>query len=652
MRIPKWQTMVSASPGFQYRAQLRAQPGEARPVLGETYLQNPRAGFDDINLAVAAAGSGKYLASAVSKGLQDIGNTLATLEAEDQLTNMSSEFQLEIGSQLSDLTEQKISEPTVDWFNGKPQPGLLPAYKNSLTTFTTWINNRRDYYAKKMTNGVARRAFLKGSSNDVAQAIAQAASVNRKQQIRWMQGNLYRTAENLQNPDDLDALYKSPLANTIVTAQQLKTLIEGRKNRLAMDDAARRLLTANHEVTGSIEQLEQFRRGLVDGMDYQEGARATDPDAPIGEREYTYNLNPYHKLYSPAQLLELDTKAARMIKAREDADDLRLEQNFSDAIVGIHDNPYAPEYNRDALHAKVESGDLDPKDLPALLTARKNAIALKGVTVESNPRLSTEILTNISDPEYTVAFIQSHPQLSEANKRTLIAAKQVYEREAVDWKSADNPDGHWGAEAVSWLQKAYNHVPGMFAIGPPGSKTAQNEDNYNRALVALEVMVEGWRQTGLWAEPTEAGKKAYTNKEILRKAYDYAFSEFKRLKIDTRVNALEETNIASRPIQHEGTIEQYEEWKGYAIDAGRRINDGSPLTYEGLLSMPPGKTRDDLAIKFQGYGWTFHEGFVGEETDLQALIREADERGDGVEATFIKLFPSVFGPGAFAEGWF
>ena len=629
MRIPKWQTMVSASPGFQYRAQLRAQPGEARPVLGETYLQNPRAGFDDINLAVAAAGSGKYLASAVSKGLQDIGNTLATLEAEDQLTNMSSEFQLEIGSQLSDLTEQKISEPTVDWFNGKPQPGLLPAYKNSLTTFTTWINNRRDYYAKKMTNGVARRAFLKGSSNDVAQAIAQAASVNRKQQIRWMQGNLYRTAENLQNPDDLDALYKSPLANTIVTAQQLKTLIEGRKNRLAMDDAARRLLTANHEVTGSIEQLEQFRRGLVDGMDYQEGARATDPDAPIGEREYTYNPNPYHKLYSPAQLLELDTKAARMIKAREDADDLRLEQNFSDAIVGIHDNPYAPEYNRDALHAKVESGDLDPKDLPALLTARKNAIALKGVTVESNPKLLTEILSNISDPEHTVAFITQHPQLSEGNKQTLNAARQEYNRTSADWMSADNPDGHLGNRAVYWLGKAYNYTPGMFQIGAPGRQNAQNEDDFARALAELQNMVVGWREAGI------------PNKQILKNAFDYAFGEFKKLKIDTRVSAVTDPDITSRPVQHEGTQEQYEAWKVWAIDNKRYSPDGkSAMTWAMLMTMPPGATRDTVAQGFLEHGWVLPDGFHGQLNDIQQRIADAQARGQFTKQWILENVPS------------
>jgi len=629
MRIPKWQTMVSASPGFQYRAQLRAQPGEARPVLGETYLQNPRAGFDDINLAVAAAGSGKYLASAVSKGLQDIGNTLATLEAEDQLTNMSSEFQLEIGSQLSDLTEQKISEPTVDWFNGKPQPGLLPAYKNSLTTFTTWINNRRDYYAKKMTNGVARRAFLKGSSNDVAQAIAQAASVNRKQQIRWMQGNLYRTAENLQNPDDLDALYKSPLANTIVTAQQLKTLIEGRKNRLAMDDAARRLLTANHEVTGSIEQLEQFRRGLVDGMDYQEGARATDPDAPIGEREYTYNPNPYHKLYSPAQLLELDTKAARMIKAREDADDLRLEQNFSDAIVGIHDNPYAPEYNRDALHAKVESGDLDPKDLPALLTARKNAIALKGVTVESNPKLLTEILSNISDPEHTVAFITQHPQLSEGNKQTLNAARQEYNRTSADWMSADNPDGHLGNRAVYWLGKAYNYTPGMFQIGAPGRQNAQNEDDFARALAELQNMVVGWREEGI------------PNKQILKNAFDYAFGEFKKLKIDTRVSAVTDPDITSRPVQHEGTQEQYEAWKVWAIDNKRYSPDGkSAMTWAMLMTMPPGATRDTVAQGFLEHGWVLPDGFHGQLNDIQQRIADAQARGQFTKQWILENVPS------------
>ena len=629
MRIPKWQTMVSASPGFQYRAQLRAQPGEARPVLGETYLQNPRAGFDDINLAVAAAGSGKYLASAVSKGLQDIGNTLATLEAEDQLTNMSSEFQLEIGSQLSDLTEQKISEPTVDWFNGKPQPGLLPAYKNSLTTFTTWINNRRDYYAKKMTNGVARRAFLKGSSNDVAQAIAQAASVNRKQQIRWMQGNLYRTAENLQNPDDLDALYKSPLANTIVTAQQLKTLIEGRKNRLAMDDAARRLLTANHEVTGSIEQLEQFRRGLVDGMDYQEGARATDPDAPIGEREYTYNPNPYHKLYSPAQLLELDTKAARMIKAREDADDLRLEQNFSDAIVGIWDNPYAPEYNRDALHAKVESGDLDPKDLPALLTARKNAIALKGVTVESNPKLLTEILSNISDPEHTVAFITQHPQLSEGNKQTLNAARQEYDRTSVDWMSADNPDGHLGNRAVYWLGKAYNYTPGMFQIGAPGRQNAQNEDDFARALAELQNMVVGWREAGI------------PNKQILKNAFDYAFGEFKKLKIDTRVSAVTDPDITSRPVQHEGTQEQYEAWKVWAIDNKRYSPDGkSAMTWAMLMTMPPGATRDTVAEGFAHHGWVLPDGFHGQLNDIQQRIADAQARGQFTKQWILENVPS------------
>ena len=628
MRIPKWQTMVSASPGFQYRAQLRAQPGEARPVLGETYLQNPRAGFDDINLAVAAAGSGKYLASAVSKGLQDIGNTLATLEAEDQLTNMSSEFQLEIGSQLSDLTEQKISEPTVDWFNGKPQPGLLPAYKNSLTTFTTWINNRRDYYAKKMTNGVARRAFLKGSSNDVAQAIAQAASVNRKQQIRWMQGNLYRTAENLQNPDDLDALYKSPLANTIVTAQQLKTLIEGRKNRLAMDDAARRLLTANHEVTGSIEQLEQFRRGLVDGMDYQEGARATDPDAPIGEREYTYNPNPYHKLYSPAQLLELDTKAARMIKAREDADDLRLEQNFSDAIVGIHDNPYAPEYNRDALHAKVESGDLDPKDLPALLTARKNAIALKGVTVESNPKLLTEILSNISDPEHTVAFITQHPQLSEGNKQTLNAARQEYNRTSVDWMSADNPDGHLGNRAVYWLGKAYNYTPGMFQIGAPGRQNAQNEDDFARALAELQNMVVGWREAGI------------PNKQILKNAFDHAFGEFKKLKIDTKVSAVTDPDTPSRPVQHEGTQEQYEAWKVWAIDNKRYSPDGkSAMTWAMLMTMPPGATRDTVAQGFLEHGWVLPDGFHGQLNDIDQRIKDAKEQGRWGKAWILENVP-------------
>ena len=592
MRIPKWQTMVSASPGFQYRAQLRAQPGERRPVLGETYLRDPRAGQRDMNLEVAAAGRGKYLASAISKGVQDIGETLVKLEAEDQLSSTASSFELEIGSQLNVIMEQKISEPVVDWFNGKPQPGLLPAYKDSLTLFTTWINGRRDYLASKMSNRVARTAFLKGSANDVAQAITQAASINRKQQIRWMQGNLYRTAENLQSPDKLDLLYKSPLANTIVTAQQLKALIDGRKHRLAMDHYATRTFEAN-----SLAEVHLLSEELETGRDPESGYVVKQLD---GTEEMEYDQNEHWENLTPQDRLmfegKLDTKAA----AIKQVDDAKREQKFDVTVAELYKDPDNPNHNIDVWNTWLISGDIDEKHIPKLISHLKAAKQIQAVGTVQDYELANNILANIENPLYDIPYILSQG-LEATQEAILIRAKMEHLQGAGVWWSQSNPDGTDGFVAWERLKDAFGYRP-LFMEMVPGEERARIQKEYAIASNKLLDLVRGWQS-----------EEGITGKQVLEKALEHATTIFNdQMGLNEKVGSVGVgEQLKPLPVGFTGNHMQFKVYEQWA--ANTRDDKGKTPTYDFVMKMQPGPLRDAYAKKLKEFGWPIKDEFIGEK---------------------------------------
>ena len=603
MRIPKWQTMVSASPGFQYRAQLRSQPGERRPVLGETYLRDPRAGQRNMNLEVAAAGRGKYLASAISKGGQEIGATLLKLEAEDQLTSTASGFTTEIGVQLNDLMGQDLAEKKVDWYNGTAQPGLLPAYKGSLTKFTTWVNGRRDWLASQMSNSVARTAFLKGSSSEVAQAITQAASINRKQQIRWMQGNFIRTTESLSNLDNLDKMYESPLANTIFTAQQLEGIINGRKHAISLDHYATRTLEANtlHDVGVLSEELET-------GDDPESGHLVKQWD---GTEEMEYAKNEYWKNLTPQDRLMLESKLDTKAAAIKQVDDAKREQKFDVTVAELYKDPDNPSHNIDVWNTWLISGDIDEKHIPKLISHLKAAKQIQAVGTVQDYELANNILANIENPLYDIPHILSQG-LEASQEAILIRAKMEHLQGAGVWWSQSNPDGTDGYVAWERLKDAFGYRP-LFMEMVPGEERARIQKEYAIASNKLLDLVRGWQS-----------EEGITGKEVLEKALEHATTIFNdQMGLNEKVGGVGVgEQLKPLPVGFTGNHMQFKVYEQWA--ANTRDDKGKTPTYDFVMKHAPGPLRDAYAKKLEEFGWTIPEGFIGETLPN---ILDSDEPG-------------------------
>ena len=588
------------------------QGAYSRPIERNTYLRpGPpmrRASLKDANkylknlpLEVAAAGAGTKIAAAVGTGLTQIGETLAKAEAETELLTHTTAFETEVNTQLSDLQSKPIAEEKVDWFHGNPESYLVGTGKDSLATVNKWFIDRRDQYAKRFSNKLARDAFLRQSATTVSGAQTKAAAISRKQRINFLQGALLAEIEKEWSYSRVDKLTESPLARLLFTGPQLNNYRVNRKRAIAVHEQSVAIVSAE-----DVDALEQLEESLEDGTDRQ--SIHFNPDNP--KEAPIYDRIPGWEYLTGQDILNLQSKINSKIDRINKEEKIEKDTHFNDRVASLYRHPYDPDNSHSTWVEDVKNGKLDGKHLKGLEEHRNYAIQIQQTDRTVDYDTANQVLADIKNPNYTQAYILSL-NLVESQERLLLTARKTYESGTPMWWESNNPDGIQGYYAAERLKRAFGYEPALLEL-VSGEKRAEITKEYSIARTQLEDKIMAWRADGK------------TNREVLALALEEANIVFNnRMGLNENADSAKSgTQTKAFPVQFKGEPHQYSVYEQWSKD--NRAKDGSQLTYDYIINMPFGPQRDQYLNSLIGFGFEVPETEVGRTKvdDINDLIEE------------------------------
>jgi len=557
--------------------------------------------------------------TALVSGAQQIAETFAKADAEEQLTTANLNLRTEVEQMLANMKAMPIAreQSEIDGYTGQVNSTWQPVHKTSYKSFNASLIHARDRIAKGMSR-VSRDAFLKGSVNYIAQAQAEAASVNRKQHIKYLQGRVYDQFEAAQTDGQIEEIKNSPHAQLAFDPMELSKMAQKRHEALAVDYFATEIIKADSE-----NQLEMVRDRLEGTDDSQVGDDGVYIQTPDQVRAYAH----LEHLDGEAKM-ELLGKIEQRMEAFEKADEERLENNFKDLVDQIYANNGDPElFNSEVYAQKIADDDIAEDALKKLEDHQKRAIKMSGTVIESDPELENKILGDISNDDYSVENLQAMP-LEQGFKQRMIEERRKYDRTSIIWWDKSNPDGIKGHLAKEILEDAFIPSP-QFLEFMPGQARANMMKRMNAAMIELIEYADELQQSDI------------PNKEVLDKIYDrakeLADKELNRTTVSNNVKGVGNTH----PQAFGGTEDQWADFTNWQVGNLKLGPDGNKKpTYDFVESMKPGPQRDALATKFAEFGWEFKAGFIGERQSPEELQEEIEAAG-GADNWILKEMKKV-----------
>ena len=609
MQIPKFKHTVSPSMSGAYSTtQQQSQPDMRQAVQRNPskYLSDPRAGQRNMQLEVQAVLDQAKPITAMATGMAQIGETFAKADAEEQLTTANLNLRTEVEQMLANMKAMPVAreQSEIDGYTGQVHTSLQPVHKTSYQSFNASLLNARDRLSKGMSR-VARDAFLKGSVAYIAQAQAEAASVNRKQHIKYLQGRVYDQFEAAQTDGQIEEIKNSPHAQLAFDPMDLSKMAQKRHEALAVDYFATQIMSSESE-----NQLETVRQRL----EGQLGSETGEDGTWIPTRDQARATGHLEHMDGKARM-ELLGKIEEKMEAFEKEDEERLENNFKDLVDEIYANNGDPEkFNADLYAQMIADDEIAEDKIKALKDHQTTAIQAKGTVVASDPELENKILGDISNDDYSVENLQAMA-LEQGFKQKMIEERRKYDRTSIIWWDKNNPDGIKGHVAKQILTDAFIPSP-QFLEFMPGQARANMMKRMNAAMITLYEYADELQQSDI------------PNKEVLDKIYDrakeLATDELNRTTISKTIEGVGNTY----PQAFGGTEDQWADFTNWQVGNLKLGPDGNKKpTFDFVESMKPGPQRDQLATKFAEFGWEFKAGFIGERQSPEKLQEEIEAAG-------------------------
>jgi hypothetical protein len=468
-----------------------------QPVLRRVnnYLRDPKAGQRDINLEVAAAGRGKYLANAVSKGMMQLGETLAQAEAQALATDALMDIKTELAvaewnaKGLSLTRTQSFTDPS----SGTIKTREIPTHKDLVPTYDRATKGIIESAANRLPLAVRNQFRAQALSLGAASRV-RVANIAIQKQIEYGRGVIHASLQKATRPEVVEEIINSAQAQLYFKATALDTMYKEKMNGLAVRDYATEIMLAANSGPAARGELQLLKARVQNGLirvpltnSLGEILYTTNEDGKTVAR-MTDGIDPLHEFLTGEQLLQLHRKIeaieVAMDKKVRDTQEKEINHvlnditatrgdlhNASDAILKRYaaygyggmkkdGTSFTPPTNwEDIIRNMTREGSfsiLEASDITALM-ARVKA-AREGDIVD--PEQYSEILDHLE--EYADKEgrdrIRRTAGLSESWIRDLEEKSRKMERAGENWWESKNPFGPEGYIAIRRLKEHFRIV--------------------------------------------------------------------------------------------------------------------------------------------------------------------------------------------------
>lgn len=563
--------------------QQRSQPAmrSAPQYNVNKFLSDPSAGRRNMQLEVQAVlDQAKPINALVSGGVK-IAETLAQADAEEQLTTANLNLRTEVESILADMKAMPIARQSseINALTGQVSTTLQPVHETSYKSYSAALTDARDRIAKGM-NRVARDAFLKGSVNYIAQAQAEAASVNRKQHIKYLQGKGYQAIEGAPTLNYLEQLGQLQWMQLAFDPKDLAKMLNDKARNLAVDHYGYRVQEIAETAPHATRALHEIRRELRDGgASVEQQLNVDDDQVP--------KINPYFRFLENEDRSKLFSAIQSKIDQIEKNAKTNREDYVNDTLADVLKNPQ--NYSEGQFQEMLADNLVIGSDYNNLITAWKGAVEGPAFSMPG-----AVIAYTVQIGDYTIGQIVNDERLTATDKIKFIAKRREYEKGVRAWDDKNNPESDLGYRAVKKLERHFGIVEQGF-LSPRARAGAKldNEEEFIAAYDRLENEV-GLNDQIPAKEKPEAAMEL-VNKILAKRAgpeatdkadnpYQVSNLNLPKLKafeeehgsVDSifKMEASEERSELLRELQKLGVVPQESQLKGKSIE--ELIEDDGP----------------------------------------------------------------------------
>jgi hypothetical protein len=656
MKLRRFQYSTSTDmSGARTNPVLRREMPTRQPVLRRVnnYLRDPKAGQRDMNLEVAAAGRGKYLANAVSKGMMQLGETLAQAEAQALATDALMDYRKELT--VAEYNAQGLpftrTESHVDPSSGSIKEREVATHKDLVPTFDKATKGIIDSYIGRLP--LAVRNQVRGQMLNLG-AAARDRVVNMaiKKQMQFGQHTVFSSIQKAESPEAVEGLINSANARLYFSAIQLNTMYEEKMGELAIRGSATRIVLAANSGVAARGHLQEEKERVIDGSIRVQLTNS------LGEVVYTTDdkgrtvalmtdgIDPLHKFLTGEQILQLHSK----IKAIEVAMDKKVRDTQEDEINHVLNDITA---TRGDLHnasdpilkryAAYGSGGMKPdgtsfeppsnwEDIIRNMAREGSHSILEGSDITAlMARVKAAREGDIVDPEQYSKILEHLEEyatkegrdkirrtvgLGELAIRDLQDKSRKMERAGENWWESNNPFGNRGSIAITALKGHFDLIEtpdsGVFAKFSTKEKASAVHQAYQTLLKELHDHVDGIGDARL--KPEAALKWVYEKIDEDNKAGRPLATGGKARSVSattitepsdapdapaaTTVDDDGTINVAS-PKQTNAQKTAHETW---LRTQAAKDEEGNAWTKPKVTALPAGALRDGLAVVLEAHG--------------------------------------------------
>ena len=648
MKLRRFQYSTSTDmSGARTNPVLRRDMPMRQPVLRNVsnYLRDPKAGQRDMNLEVAAAGRGKYLANAISKGMMELGETLAAAEASALATNELMDFKTQLAVAEVNAKGRPLTrtQSYLDPSSGSNKTREIATHQNLVPTFDEATKGIIDSASNRLPLAV-RNQFRAQALNLGAAARDRVVNMAIKKQIEFGKHTIFSAIRKANTQADVEKEINSAHAQLYFSATELNTIYEEKMKELAIRDYATQIVLAANSGPGARGNLRAIQERVIDGTIQ---VQVTNK---LGEVLYEFNAkgelvpqttagtDPLHRFLGGENILKLHNKIVAIgkemdavsEKAREDEVNMILNDitatagNFSNASEAMQkryknkDGTWKFGNNwSDIIQYMVDGSSasiLEGSDITTLMARLK--AAREGDIVQ--PVVYGDILENLE--QYATKegrdLIRRMNGLDINQIQDLQERSRNMERAGENWWEKDNPFNNRGHIAVMALKGHFDLVEtpdsGVFAKFSTKEKASAVHQAYQTLLRELHDYVDSIDDVRLkpekaleWVyekidEDNKAGRPLATGGQTKKAGGKAGGSTGTSMDDSPKVTITtpEGTTVGSST----QTTAQSDAKKVWDKTPGAKDEQGNVWTPAKVAALPAGPKRDGLAVVLEAHG--------------------------------------------------
>jgi len=576
-------------------------------------LINPRAGLADINAETQAIASGQQVASALGKGLTNLGIAFDKADSASQYANGWNLYTKWDLAQTDYWKSQKFIKPNPDYeVPGAEFEALryLPTHPNIVANYATLAQAEITKIAKSITNKDARARFLTNASTKARETGLQLSNFARQKHHQYLQGKVLDHLEGALTRDRVDEILDGDDALLSYGGKDIETLRQRYYKSIAVDT----VYAAITERWNSEYQLDSLADRIQDGglVSYY---RDEDDVSQIKIIKEEFDEN-FEFITEDERIKFLNRIRTRQEQLEKDNETLR-KGRLSDQLVTMLEGKDGVPYTLGDLETFAEDEDLSPGEY----TQFRNLLEkIQEPVLSPNPQEFGNILDDLDN--YSVMDIAGNHNLQVAQKIQLIKERAALDAGGANWRSFSNAWGTGGAEGLQLLKAKYNvlepSITDMYLSEEAQLKKAQQRAAYAQALAELTIYL------GPGGINPETGQE-WKDSEKPRAAWDWVMNHINKMAQEPS------------PSKNETSQTALSKWQM----KNPRGTGEPPFTPQIVLKMPASPYRDQLLESMAAAGIDLNIDGAVEGKSLEEWIEDGGSPEEWLEEVQKIIYPNM-----------